>query len=61
MDLLLFWDRIVAMCAPWMTAGYSLCAEPDALDYTPFLNGFNRVVRTRRCVSAMHTEQWRQR
>lgn len=45
-SLLLFRNRIVAVCAPWMTAGYPLCAKPDTFDDAPFLNGFNSIMRT---------------
>jgi hypothetical protein len=51
--LFLFWNRIVAAGSPWITSRNSFAAQPDTSEYTPFLNGFNGVLRTGWSMSAM--------
>ena len=53
--------RVVAMRAPRMAATDPFCAEPDAFENSPLLNGFDGVLRTRGQVPATGPEVGRKR
>jgi len=55
--VILFGNRIVAGTTPWMTTPYTLQSQPSAFTKAVFLQGFYRVLRTGREVSATGRRQ----
>jgi hypothetical protein len=59
--LLFFGYRIVPTRTPRMAPRYSFHSKPRALHHTPFVDGFNRVLRACGRVAAVRTKHRRQR
>lgn len=49
--------RVVATGSPGMASPDPFRPEPHALERPPFLDGFNHILRTRRRMPTMRTEQ----
>lgn len=52
-------NRIIALAAPWMTAGNPFEAQPESLQRTVYLQSFRHIMGTRRFITAVFGQQRR--
>jgi hypothetical protein len=59
LGFIFFWYGVIPAGAPGMASADSFHSHPDAFEYTPFLDGFDCILRARGRVPAMRSQQWR--